>query len=88
MSSGFNRFVNAGHRSSCFTLWWANGLKILLALHPQDAAKVFVNLFGSLTLAAASEETVGRRERMGSKHELILLSPAKRACLPVKFSAY
>jgi len=57
-------------------------------LHPQDAAEVFINFFGSLALAAASEEAIRRRERVGSKHQLILPSSAKGTGLPVKFSAH
>ena len=57
-------------------------------LHPQDAAEVFVDFFGSLTLTAASEKAIGRRECVGAKDQLVLLSSAKGASLPVKFSTH
>ncbi len=57
-------------------------------LHPQDATKIFINFFGSVALAAASEKAVGSRERVCPEYKLILLSSTKRAGLPVKFSAH
>jgi len=57
-------------------------------LHPQDAAEVFVDFFGSLTLTAASEKAIGRRECVGAKDQLVLLSSAKGTRLPVKFSTH
>lgn len=57
-------------------------------LHPQDAAKVLINFFGSLALAAASEEAVGSRECVCAEYKLIFLPSTKWASLPVKFSAH
>jgi hypothetical protein len=56
-------------------------------LHPEYAAEVFADFFGSLTLAAASEKPIGGRECVGAEYKLILLPSAKGASLSVKFSA-
>ena len=88
MRSGSVGFVSAGHKSCTSDMMIGGLAQGVVLLHPQNAAEVFVNVLGSLALAATNEKAVGRMERVGSKHKLILLTSAKRARFPVKFSAH
>ena len=78
--------MSVSHGSSWFRYYCAGAVTDVL-LHPEYAAEVFADFFGSLTLAAASEKPIGGRECVGAEYKLILLPSAKGASLSVKFSA-
>ena len=63
-------------------------LKHVGRLHPENATELLVEFFGTLTLAAPSEETFGAGRSMRTKQQLVFVSSAEGAGFAMKFSAH
>jgi hypothetical protein len=63
-------------------------LKHVRRLHPKNATQLLIELFGTLTLAAPSEETFGAGRSVRTKQQLVFVSSAEGAGFAMKFSAH